>query len=282
MAKNRWDIAFDNMGHIPNSQELPELWAKRASQYRTAAAAANRRLDTDIKYGDHPREVLDLVWPDDQAKGLVVFVHGGYWIRLDKSYWTDLAEGARANGWVVCLPSYTLAPEARISTITTQISRAIGIAAEQVPGPIRLAGHSAGGHLVSRMLCSDTPLTSTVLNRIEHVVSISGLHDLRPLLQTSMNESLQLDATEAAAESAALHTPTDNASVAASITAWVGGGERPEFIRQSQILKIMWQSFDTVVNCTIDEKHNHFSVIEGLKDPKSPITIELLKELSIA
>ncbi len=279
MAKNRWDIAFDNMGHIPNSQELPDLWANRASQYRSAAATANQRLDTDIKYGNHPREVLDLVWPDGQAKGLVVFVHGGYWIRLDKTYWTNLAEGARANGWVVCLPSYTLAPEARISTITTQIGRAIGNAAEQVPGPIRLAGHSAGGHLVSRMLCSDTPLPSSVLNRIEHVVSISGLHDLRPLLQTSMNDSLQLDATEAAAESAALQTPIDNASVAAGITAWVGGGERPEFIRQSQLLDIMWQSFDTNVTCIIDEKHNHFSVIEGLKDPNSAITKELLKEL---
>ncbi len=276
MTASRWDRAFENMAHIPDSEKLPEYWAQRAARYRAAAIAENRQLDTDIPYGEHAREVFDLVWPDTPVKGLVVFVHGGYWIRLDKSYWTDLAEGVRANGWAVCLPSYTLAPEARISAITQQISRAICNASERVAGPIRLAGHSAGGHLVSRILCDDTTLPTNVLKRIEHVVSISGLHDLRPLLHTTMNESLQLDATEATAESAALHTPVDHAS----ITAWVGGGERPEFIRQSQLLNLMWQGLDANVTCTIDAQHNHFTVIEGLKNPTSAITTELLKTIN--
>lgn len=274
--ENHWDNAFENMAHIPNSKELPDFWAKRAAQYRADSTSKNRRLDTDIQYGEQPREAFDLVWPDTTAKGLVVFVHGGYWIRLDKSYWTDLAEGARANGWAVCLPSYTLAPQARIGEITKQVSRAINKASELVTGPIRLSGHSAGGHLVSRMLCSDTALPANVLDRIDHVVSISGLHDLRPLLHTTMNESLRLDATEAAAESAVLHHPIHNAN----ITTWVGGGERPEFIRQAQLLNLMWQGLDANITCTIDEKHNHFTVIEGLKDPNSAITVELLNAIN--
>ena len=275
MSKNDWDDAFENMGHIPKSKELPEFWSKRAAQYRADGLNNKRRIDTNIPYGKHAREVFDLIWPDTPAKGLVVFVHGGYWIRLDKSYWTDLAEGVRANGWVVCMPSYTLAPEARISEITKQITRAVFKASELVPGPIRLTGHSAGGHLVSRMLCNDTHLPPEVLNRIEHTLSISGLHDLRPLMHTKMNESLQLDLTEATTESAALYKPIDDTS----ITAWVGGGERPEFIRQSKLLTVMWEGLDATTNCIIDEQHNHFTVIEGLKDPKSPITTELLKPI---
>ena len=276
MTKNHWDLAFENAANIPGSSELPALWADRAAQYRSDAIKAKRRLDTDIPYGTHDREVLDLVWPDTSPKGLLVFVHGGYWIRMDKSYWTDLAEGARSNGWAVCLPSYTLAPEARISHMTTQISHAIRKAAELVPGPVRLAGHSAGGHLVTRMLCNHNLLPASVLQRVEHTVSISGLHDLRPLLHTTMNDSLQLDEAEAIAESPVLHRPPAHTR----ITAWVGGGERPEFIRQSQLLKIMWEGLDANILCTIDSEHNHFTVIEGLKDPASAITKEIIKDLS--
>ncbi len=267
-----WDDAFANMAHVPDSQELPAFWTKRAQQYRTDASTQNTRIDIDVPYGAHARELFDIVWPDASPKGLVVFVHGGYWIRLDKSYWTDLAEGARANGWAVCLPSYTLAPEARISDITNQIGRAIVKASELVSGPIRITGHSAGGHLVSRMACENSPLPLNVQQRIQHTVSISGLHELRPLLHTQMNESLRLDIEEASNESAILQRPIKNTSM----TAWVGGGERPEFIRQARLLELVWQGLDADIKCVIDSDHNHFTVIEGLKNPDSKITQELL------
>ena len=87
-----------------------------------------------------------------------------------------------------------------LSQITGQIARAIAHAAARVDGPIRLSGHSAGGHLVTRMVCADSPLEAGVRNRIEHTLSISGLHDLRPLLHTGMNDTLHLDLAEARAE----------------------------------------------------------------------------------
>lgn len=274
MANSKWDDAFENRAYIPNSAQLPAIWTERASRYRSEALAANRRIDTDIPYGNHAREVFDIVWPDTDPKGLLVFVHGGYWVRLDKSYWTDLAEGARANGWAVCLPSYVLAPEARIRDITRQIGAAVTKAAKIVNGPVRLAGHSAGGHLVSRMLCDDRILPADIQQRVIHTVSISGLHDLRALLQVEMNASLRLDAEEASAESPVLLRPIGQPS----ITAWVGGGERPEFIRQSHLIALMWQGLDARITCEVDAQHNHFTVIDGLKEPDSAITREVLRE----
>lgn len=258
-----WDDAYANMAHVPGSEALPGQWEADAAAYR----ASGLRIE-EHAYGTHPRERLDMVWPDGKAKGLAVFVHGGYWIRLDKSLWTHFAEGARANGWAVCLAQYTLAPEARIAEITQQVGRAIAFAAGLVDGPVRLAGHSAGGHLVSRMICDDTPLTGAVLDRLEHTLSISGLHDLRPLMWTAMNTDLRLDEAEARQESAALHRPETRAN----LTAWVGGGERPEFIRQAQLLAMMWQGLGAEVACVVDGAHNHFSVIDALKDPGSDLT----------
>lgn len=264
-----WNDAFANMAHIAGSEALPGLWSANALAYRTSGVT----IEEDIAYGDHPRERFDLIWPDGTPKGVVVFIHGGFWMRLDKSFWSDLAEGARANGWAVCLPSYTLAPEARIHHMTAQIGAAIEKVSARVAGPIKLSGHSAGGHLASRMVSSTSPLSTDILARITHTLSISGLHDLRPLLHTQMNNVLRLDDAEAHAESAALLRPITTAPV----TAWVGGGERPEFIRQTELLTHMWSGLDAQIVSTIDGQHNHFTVIEGLRDPKSAITKALLE-----
>lgn len=263
-----WNDEFANSAHIPGSDRLPGIWAAQAAAYRQKVP-----VEEDIPYGPEPREKLDLVRPDGPCQGLLVFVHGGFWIRCSKSDWTDLAEGARANGWAVALPGYTLAPEARISRITRQIGAAIDKAATLVEGPIRLIGHSAGGHLACRMLCRNGPLAPDVLARLEKTVSVSGLHDLRLLQRTDMNKNLRLTDAEAEAESPALLRPVD----AARMTCWVGAEERPEFRRQSRLLSVIW---DGLARTKLVEEpgHNHFSILEGLKQPASPLVTELLTD----
>jgi acetyl esterase/lipase len=263
-----WDDAYANSAHVPGSDKLPALWAERAAAYRAGLDA----FRPDIAYGAEERQRLDLVLPDGDTKGLVVFVHGGYWMRFDKSFWTDLAEGARSHGWAVALPSYTLTPAARISDITAEVAAAIAAAAALVAGPIRLAGHSAGGHLVTRMLCDDGRLEPAVYNRIAAALSISGLHDLRPLLKTGMNATLGLTMEEATLESAALCLPRGRSA----LTAWVGADERPEFIRQAELMANIWTGFDVPTRLVVQPRHNHFTVIEGLKDPSSEITMSLI------
>ncbi|MGY8662188.1 alpha/beta hydrolase [Bradyrhizobium sp. UFLA05-109] len=263
-----WDDAYANSAHVPGSDRLPELWAERAAAYR----ARLRAFRPDVAYGEGERKRFDLILPDGDSKGLVVFVHGGYWMRFDKSSWTDLAEGARHHGWAVALPSYTLTPAARISDITAEIAAAVAAAAALVSGPIRLAGHSAGGHLVTRMLCDDSWLESAVYNRIAATLSISGLHDLRPLLKTKMNATLGMSLEEATLESSALHLPRGHAPV----TTWVGGAERPEFIRQAELMANVWTGFDVPTRLVIEPGFNHFSVVDGLKDPSSKITASLV------
>lgn len=265
-----WDDALANMIHVPGSEALPGIWTERAARYR----ASSPSLRADIAYGAHARHRLDLVLPDGAPKGLVIFVHGGYWMRFDKSFWTDLAEGARAHGWAVALPEYRLAPEVRISQITKDIGSAITVASGLVEGPIRLMGHSAGGHLVSRMITDDSPLSEAVLDRIELTLPISGLFDLRPLLRTKMNETFKLTEAEAISESAALRRPRGEPRV----TVWVGDAERPEFVRQSKLFATMWDGVDAQIDLILDPGANHFTVVEGLKSPGSPIVAALLAQ----
>lgn len=268
-----WDNAYANGANIAASDRWPAAWVEPAQAFRDALSAEGRaRLD--VAYGDRTRNRLDLFLPAAQPKGLVVFVHGGYWKAFDKSFWSHLAAGAVAHGYAVAMPSYTLCPETSIAGIVREIGAAIDNAAALVDGPLMLTGHSAGGHLVSRMVTATTPLAPAVARRIRHVVSISGVHDLRPLMRTDMNTALKLDEAEALAESPALLRPMDDAR----ITCWVGGGERAEFLRQSALLANIWTGLGATTATVVEPDRHHFSIVDGLADPKHALTRTLVAE----
>lgn len=254
------DEAYQNSAFIPGGADYPDRWAEAARQHREIEAALGRaRLNT--AYGAHPREKFDLFHPAGRAEGLVVFVHGGYWHLFDRSYWSHLASGATARGWAVAMPSYPLCPEVRIAHITRSVAAAVAAAAAFVAGPVALAGHSAGGHLVARMACADAGLPPELAARIRHVAPISPVSDLRPLVDTAMNADLGLDEAAASSESPALLEKAPGAAV----SVWVGADERPAFLDQARWLAAAWPG--TALN-VLPGRH-HFDVIDALADPGS-------------
>lgn len=251
------DDAYANAAYIPGSDAYPDRWTQDAQAFRQSLG---ERAELAIPYGSHPRQQFDLFRPEGEAKGLFVFIHGGYWLRFDRSFWSHFAQGALDRGWAVAMPSYVLAPEVRIKDITRMVAQAVVAAAKQVSGPIRLAGHSAGGHLSSRMLAPGL-LPDDVLARVEKAVPISPVADLRPMLRTSMNDDFKMDMADAEAESPVLQ-PAPNVPV----TVWVGGDERPVFLEQARALGTAWG-----VDCTVTEGEHHFNVIDGLANAGAPL-----------
>lgn len=262
-----WDGAYANGANIAGAAEFPPRWTEQARNLRQELATAGR-AELNLIYGSGDRQHFDLFHPEGTSRGLLVFVHGGYWMSFDKSTWSHLAAGPLAHGFSVAMPSYTLCPENRISGITQEIGMAVTHIAGQVEGPILLAGHSAGGHLASRMICRDSPLSGEVRSRIRHTLSISGVHDLRPLMRTAMNATLRLDEAEARAESPALLEPLPDSR----LTCWAGGGERSEFLRQNALLANIWKGLGALTSRVEEPDRHHFNVIDGLADPDHPMT----------
>lgn len=262
-----YDTAYAVADFIPDGPAFFDMWAEKAREYRAVENACGRaRLN--LPYGDHDREALDLFYPAGRPLGLVMFIHGGYWQRFDRTYWSHLAAGAVLRGYAVAVPSYVLAPEARISEITRQIGRALVFAADKVAGPVHLTGHSAGGHLSMRMMAADMGFDDALRDRITSVLPISPIADLRPLMKTSMNENLKLDMAEALRESPILRKDV----VPVPLTCWVGADERPVFLEHAERVGKAWSWADVHV----EPGRHHFDVIADLCLPDSPMMNRLL------
>ncbi len=259
------DDAYANAAFIPGGPEYPARWAAQAAGFREGMLEQGL-ADLGVSYGDSARQRFDLYLPGPSPKGLCVIVHGGYWRAFDPSMFSHLAGGAVAQGWAVAMPGYDLCPEVHIADITRQIAAAITAASAMVAGPVVLAGHSAGGHLVARML-EPGLLPDPVAARLRHVMPISLLSDLRPLMHTAMNADFRLTDAEAEAESPLLRP----ARLPVPVTLWVGGAERPAFLDQTRWLADAW----SVPQIIAPDRH-HFDVIDPLTEPASDMLARLL------
>jgi arylformamidase len=260
---NDLDKAYSNADFIPDAEAYPPRWAKAASAFRDGLG---NRAELDLLYADRARARFDLFHPEGNPAGTLIFVHGGYWRSFDRTSWSHLAAGALARGWAVAMPSYDLCPDVTIDRITRQIAAAVETVAVRMDGPLALAGHSAGGHLVARMLDPHL-ITPETASRIRHVMPISPLSDLRPLIGTAMNADFRLDDPAARAESPIFMADRH----AVEVTVWVGADERPAFLDQAAWLAEAW-GCERVVAA---DKH-HFDVIDDLADPESEMVTRLL------
>lgn len=260
------DDAYNNRARVPDVDAFVARWEQEAHAFRQALAEAGR-AELGHAYGAHRREALDVFRPEGTPRGLMIFVHGGYWLRFDRSYWSHYAQAAVGKGWAVAMPSYPVCPEVRIAQITRSIAACVTEASSMVEGPITLAGHSAGGHLVARMLNPDARHPTEVTHRLHHVAVLSCVSDLRPLIDTSMNADFQLDDAAAIAESPALQAK----ALDIPVSIWVGANERPAFLDQSRWLAEAWQADLHEV-----AGRHHFDVIDPLLDPQGEMITTLL------
>jgi acetyl esterase/lipase len=181
------DAAYDNNAAVKNSAALI---AERNEASKTMRAS--RKSFLDLPYGDRERTKIDLYPAPDATAPCLVFLHGGYWQRNSREVFAMLVEGVAAHGWSVALPGYSLAPDASLTEIVTEISQALDWLAQNgesygISGPVVLSGWSAGAHLVAMAL--DHP-------RVTAGLAISGVYDLAPIRDTGLNNALKLTGEE--------------------------------------------------------------------------------------
>ena len=250
------------------------LWLERwASESPAAYASADVRRD--LRYGEGPKETLDLFVPREPARATFAFIHGGYWRALDKSEFGFVAPAFLAQRIAVANVNYDLCPNVTVAQIVDEIRRAVAWLAREgprhgAPAPLVIAGHSAGGHLVAMMYVTDWRAHGFARPPFKAGVSLSGVHDLTPMPLFSFNSDIRLDDAQAQTMSPLQYTPT----VVAPLLVAVGGDETSEFVRQARLLWHAWPAQHppgTTAPLVIPGKH-HFSVVSDYADPSSELT----------
>ncbi|MHB2169742.1 alpha/beta hydrolase [Alsobacter sp. R-9] len=261
-----YDAEYNNRARVPEHPAHIEGWQRDAAAYRQVAKGT-----WGLRYGDGPRMELDVV--GDGSGPVALFVHGGYWMALDRSFFTHMARGLAARGITVVIPSYDLCPAVGIGTIVDEIRQACAFAWRRFEKPLTVAGHSAGGHLAACMLATDWPALAPDLppHLVRAAYALSGLFDLAPLVHTGMNATFGLTPEEAVRLSPVTWTPPRGLV----LDAVVGGTESAEYLRQSREIAERWGAGGVRTRYEAVEGENHFTVIAPLADPGSAMTRRL-------
>lgn len=255
---------YDAAGTVPSVDPYFERFATESVRER-----AKLERELDIAYGRGERERLDLFPAPDSGAPLFIFIHGGYWRRLDKSFFSFVAGPIARAGGATAVINYPLAPDATLDEIVRSTRSALAWLVKNAhranadPKRFFAGGHSAGGQLAG-MLATD--------ERIRGIFPISGLFDLEPVRLSHANEWLNLDDESAQRNSPMLHLPAHKPRLVAS----AGGAETDEFHRQSRSYVDAWSKLGGPATYLEPAGHNHFSIVLEFSDEESDLTQALL------
>jgi arylformamidase len=265
-----YEAEYNNRARVPEHPEIFARWTRDAELFR-AEALESGRAELGLSYGDTPRQYFDLFLPAaGESAPLAIFIHGGWWRSLDPSFYSHVARGPNARGIAVAVVGYDLCPNVGIAEIIVQMQRACAFLWQRFGRRMSVYGHSAGGHLAAALVATDWtslyPKLPTDL--IPSGYSISGVFDLTPLVGTSVNQDLRLDAAKAR-DVSPVFWPVQSGRI---FDAVVGGLESNEFKRQSRMIAQTWQQAGAQTRYQEIAGTNHFTVIELLADPQSAMT----------
>ncbi|HRD84077.1 MAG TPA: alpha/beta hydrolase [Rubrivivax sp.] len=264
------DGQYNNRARIADHADIFASWARASAYARQHSPGAQ----LDLPYGDGAGETLDLFPAVCPARGagapVLVFIHGGWWRSLDKADHSFVAPSLAADGALVVVPNYALAPSVGIEHITLQMVKALewvwrhAAAYGGDPSRIVVAGHSAGAHLAAMLLsCRWRDVADDLpAQLVGGALAISGVYDLEPLrLTTFLQPDLGLTPASVKRLSPAFFPRPKG-----RLLAVVGGDESEAFLRQNQLIRDVWGPTAVPVCEQLPGLH-HLAVLKSLADP---------------
>jgi len=264
------EAGYNLKAAFPDFPQVLQVW-----QNATAAIRPTLLSDADIAYGSAPLQGFDFYRADGSQRPLLIFIHGGYWQGGDKSDIGFIAAPYVRAGISVAVMNYSLAPQARIEDMVFEVHALLASVYKMAAhmnidrNRISLMGHSAGGHLASyvasQMSKSELPLQA--------VFAVSGVFDLAPLIPTSLNKALMLDAARADQLSPVLL----NGPTRTRVHTIIGAQETTQFHAQAAVIASCWPQ--VVAHHVVPDTH-HYTVLLPLADERSPVCQAVIGEIA--
>ncbi|MEX0284903.1 MAG: alpha/beta hydrolase [Paracoccaceae bacterium] len=229
----------------------------------SAAQRVQMSVHENLQYGPDEAHVLDFFPAATPNAPLHVFIHGGYWQALSHRDSASMAGDIVNSGQSFATLNYTIAPVGRLGQMARECRDALiwlaGSADELGFDPARLtlSGHSAGAHLVATVLS----LYGDDLRRagltVTDAILVSGVFDLEPIAETSVNDALHLTPAEISELSPMALLPRDVQNVRVT----VAERDTTEFVRQSRAYAEHLRKNGQAVTFDLQRGLHHFDII---------------------
>ena len=255
------ELLYSHRHRIEGYDGYLERWPRES-------AAARERLEIvpDVAYGGRASERYD-VFPAGPGAPVHVFFHGGYWHSQDKHGFEFMAPAWVARGAAFVSANYPLCPTVTLPEIVDSCRRCLVHVRDHAaswggdPGRVFVSGHSAGGHIVGRLMSTAWEGLRPGLpgDLVKGGAAISGVYDLEPIRFLEVNDTLRIDDVTVR-ECSPLRTVPRTAG---PLVLAVGTREGEEFGRQQRDYAAAWRSAGLACREIVLDGENHFSIIDG-------------------
>ncbi len=268
------DVAYNVRATVPEGVFLETIAAYRSESQR---ATEGLEGSTGLRYDTSSDERLDVWGTSSELRPAVIAIHGGYWRQLSRHDTAFMARTFADAGVATVVVDYTLAPTATLEEIVRQVRASVAWVYHHGrdhgldPQRIFVTGSSAGGHLAAATMVGGSWRREHELpdDVVKGGMPISGLFDLRPLVDSFANEWLFLDPSRAAALSPMLHVaglPRPRAIVA--VAEHDGSG----FLQQSADFQAAWSASGGEASLLVVPGRHHYDVFLDLADRNSALS----------
>lgn len=281
------DYTREQLDYNYNQRALALDFQEYLDRYGIDSKRVRAEMDyrSDIPFGPSDDEKLDIFPTDKPDAPVVVFIHGGAWMRQSKEMVSYPAAAFVAAGAHYVAVNFGLVPAVTLDEQVRQARAAVAwvyrnAAAEFGADPERLyvVGHSSGAHVTGMVIVTDWDKEYGLpRDVIKGAMAYSGMYELEPVRLSSRNEYMHLDHAAVDRNSSIRRIPSDGPPLIIGS----GGGEHEEFQRQSREFAEAWRAAGLSCQEINLPDINHFNVSFEFVDPKCPSMIAMLKLMGL-
>ncbi len=297
------------------SEEVAKRQDMRFSQHASLSPATFSPQEVSLalsphQWGSDRCHVTHFKAPGTLPRPLLVYIHGGYWRAMGPDYFYFLAPVWNAQGVDLAVIGYDTDNSIGVDQIAAQCRaglRWLFLNAESLgidPQRIVVSGHSAGGHLAAMAASEEMPqnkATATAippaapgahhasigtegalppLSWLAGCVCLSGVFNLAPLVETSMQEGLRLTSAVIARASPIHRQPNPEILSEKRLALFFGQEEIAGFHEQHAALIKAWNLEGRAVTEALAGIH-HFSIVDTLVQPDSQVFQTITRMLGV-
>lgn len=261
------DAAYEQRAYAPLGDQI-------TARFITDSEETRRRLGNPqrVAYGPTDIEKLDIFRTSRTNAPIMVFVHGGAWLRNQASDFHYIAENFVRAGAIFVAVDFAPVDKLNgdLSAMADQVRRAVVWVYHNAPSfggnanAIYISGQSSGAHLAGVALITEwTRQYGVPADVLKGGILQSGMYEMKPVRLSARSSYIRFDDAMEDAMSSQRHI----ANLHAPIVVTYGTNETPEFQRQNREFAAAVKAAGKPVTLIVLPNHNHYEVQQTLANP---------------